>query len=385
MAIVLFTGFLMSIFLGLLIIGKKNKLPSDKFLFCIFIVYAITIGGTYIDEYNSVNNYPLHYLLNVSWLFMFLHGPLLWFYTKFLTEENMKLKYIHLLHFAPFVIYSVFHYFNFISLPPSEKIILFNSHATRLAPKIGTFLISLSIVVYYIVVLNLIKKHRKNIQNKFSYIENIDLKWLKTFTISSLVIFSLSVLLFNLNNYFHFTEDHKLSLIAFSFSTVFIFYIGYFGIKQGRIFTGTPIIDSEQPIQNSRKDKTNSIKNKDYNDIIQRLTLLMEQQQPYLDAEINLARLSSLMKTKPGLISEVLNSSLNQNFFDFINKYRIEEFKLKCLSEENRNLSVIGIAYDCGFNSKAAFYRAFKKFEGISPTAYISMVSKKNETPFPRK
>jgi AraC-like DNA-binding protein len=377
MAIVLFTGFLMSIFLGILLIGKKNKLQSDKFLFCIFVVYAITIGGTYIDEYNLQNNYSLHHLLNVSWLFLFLHGPLFWFYTKYLTDVNMKLKYIHLLHFAPFVIYSVFHYFNFISLPATEKIALFNSHATRLTPKIGTLLISLSIVLYYIVILYLIKKHRENIKNKYSYIESIDLNWLKTFVISSLVIFSLNILLFNLNNYFHFTEDHKLSLIAFSFSTGFIFYIGYFGIKQGRIFADTQIVDTEQPIQISNKDKANSIEKKDYSDIIQRLILLMEQQQPHLDPELNLAKLSSLMKTKPELISEILNSSLNQNFFDFINKYRIEEFKLKCLSDESKNLSVIGIAYDCGFNSKAAFYRAFNKFEGISPTVYIAMVSLK--------
>jgi AraC-like DNA-binding protein len=377
MIILLFTGFIMSLFLGFMIIRKKSKLPSDKFLFCIFVVYAITIGGTYIDDYNSVNNYSLHHLLNISWLFLFLHGPLFWFYTKFLIEENMKLKYINLLHFAPFVIYSVFHYFNFISLPATEKITLFNNHATRLAPKIGTFLISLSIVIYYIVILYLIKKHRENIKNKYSYIESIDLNWLKTFVISSLVIFSLNILLFNLNNYFHFTEDHKLSLIAFSFSTGYIFYIGYFGIKQGRIFTDTQIINSEQPMQNSKKDKTNSIEKKDYSDIIQRLTKLMEQQQPFLDPELNLAKLSSLMKTKPELISEILNTSLNQNFFDFINKYRIEEFKLKCLSDENKNLSVIGIAYYCGFNSKAAFYRAFNKFEGISPTAYIAMVSLK--------
>jgi len=91
--------------------------------------------------------------------------------------------------------------------------------------------------------------------------------------------------------------------------------------------------------------------------------------------ELNLARLSNLMKTKSEIISEVLNTSLNQNFFDFINKYRIDEFKLKCLSNENKHLSLMGIAYDCGFNSKAAFYRAFNKFEGMSPTAYISLVS----------
>lgn len=81
------------------------------------------------------------------------------------------------------------------------------------------------------------------------------------------------------------------------------------------------------------------------------------------------------MKAKPEIISEVLNSSLNQNFFDYINKYRIEDFKIKCLNKENKHLSIMGIAYECGFNSKAAFYRAFNKFEAISPTAYISKVS----------
>lgn len=98
----------------------------------------------------------------------------------------------------------------------------------------------------------------------------------------------------------------------------------------------------------------------------------MEEEQPYLDPELNLAKLSNMMGTKPELISEVLNSSLKQNFFDFINKHRIEDFKIKCLSEENKHLSIMGIAYDCGFNSKAAFYRAFNKFEGSSPSAYIS-------------
>jgi AraC-like DNA-binding protein len=188
-------------------------------------------------------------------------------------------------------------------------------------------------------------------------------------------VFRVNVFLFNINNYLHFASYYELAQIAYSFSTMYVLFIGYFGIKQGRIFTDTQIIEEEQPIQNSKKNNSNVTEKKDYSVIINRLTLLMEQEQPYLDPELNLAKLSSLLKTKPDIISEVLNSSLGQNFFDYINKYRIEEFKIKCLSEENKHLSVIGVAYDCGFNSKAAFYRAFNKFEGMSPTAYISKVS----------
>jgi AraC-like DNA-binding protein len=78
-----------------------------------------------------------------------------------------------------------------------------------------------------------------------------------------------------------------------------------------------------------------------------------------------------LLKQSRKCFPKFSTASLNQNFFDYINKYRIEEFKIKCLGKENKHLSVMGIAYDSGFNSKAAFYRAFNKFEGISPTAYI--------------
>ena len=103
---------------------------------------------------------------------------------------------------------------------------------------------------------------------------------------------------------------------------------------------------------------------------------LMEKEQPYLDPEITLGKLSDLLQLKPEVLSNVLNSTLNQNFFDFMNKYRVDDFKIRCINKENQHLSIMGIAYECGFNSKAAFYRSFNKFEGLSPTAYILKVSK---------
>lgn len=377
MPVILLVGFFISLFLIALLLGKRNKVLSDKVLLSMFAVYALTIGGPYLDLYNVQNDYPYPHLMNVHWLFLLLHGPLLWFYVKSLTIPDFKIKPVHLLHFAPFVCYSILHSFNFISLSAEEKIIYVNTsdHTTILIAKIGSTIIAFSTLGYNIVALFLLKKHLRNIKSTYSNIEDKDLKWLKILIIASLMIFSINVLLFNLNIYFRFSGYFALTQIAYSFSSVYVIIIGYFGIRQGRIFADNEHVQIEQGEKTDKKVEPTFSEKKDYSDIISKLTLLMELEQPYLDPELNLAKLSSLMKTRPELISEVLNSSLNQNFFDYINKYRIEEFKLKCLGKENKHLSVMGIAYDSGFNSKAAFYRAFNKFEGISPTAYILQVS----------
>jgi AraC-like DNA-binding protein len=342
-----------------------------------FLVYALTIGGTFLELYNVKNGYPYPHLMNVNWLFLLLHGPLLWFYVKSLTVPNFKIKPIHFFHFAPFILYSIVHSFNFIHLSGAEKILLFQEGAFTKTGffKFGSMVIGISTVGYNLVALDLLKKHLKTIKNRFSNIEDKDLIWLKRLVIASLIIFTVNVGLYNVNNYFKFSEYFALSQIAYSFSTVYVIYIGYYGIKQGRIFVDNPTTDFVQEFEPDSNPLTSQALHSAYFDIIDRLTALMEQQQPYLDPEITLAKLSNALKVKPELLSEILNANLNQNFFDFINKYRVEEFKLRSINPENNHLSILGIAYDCGFNSKAAFYRAFNKFEKISPTTYISNVS----------
>lgn len=377
MTIVLFVGFFMSLFLMVLVIGKKNKTLADKILLAMLAVYAIAIGGPYIEIYNRNNGYPYPHLMNNAWLFLLLHGPLLWFYVKSLIVKNFQLKSIHLLHFLPFIGYLVNHYFTFFSLSANEKILFTQNEifTTTVFFKIRGVSIGLSSIGYNIWALILLRKHRKNIVNQFSSIKNIDLSWLRTLSFASLVVFTVNVFLFNINNYFHFTGFYDLTQIAYSFSAIYVLYIGYFGIKQTNIFVVYQIVDVK-PSQHSKKQAVPNIdKNKDFFEIRNRLTKLMEQERPFLNQELTLAELSRLMQIKPEILSEVLNSVLNQTFFDFINKQRIEEFKIQCLNKDKKHLSIIGIAYECGFNSKAAFYRAFKKHEGISPTDYISQVS----------
>jgi AraC-like DNA-binding protein len=380
MTIILIIGFFMSLFLFLLLLGKRNKNMADKILLGMFAVYALTIGGTYAEVYNRVNDYPYPHLMNFSWLFLLLHGPMLWFYIKSLTDGHFKLKEIQLLHFTPFLVYSIVHYFNFLSLPAEAKLFYLNQpEVSSMAAKIGSIIIGVSTISYNIIALFLLRKHRQNIENRFSTIEEIDLNWLRVFAVASLVIFSVNVLLFNINNYIQLTDYDTLSQIAYSFSTLYVLYIGYFGIKQGRIFSDGVVVDTTPTEESIQPDLS---KQKALPDLVSRLTEVMEHQRPWLEPELTISRLSNLLNVKPEALSEVLNRYMNQNFFDYVNRYRIDDFKIRFMDKSNQHLSIIGMAYECGFNSKAAFYRAFNKFEGMTPTAWSARVSLKNETPF---
>jgi AraC-like DNA-binding protein len=77
-----------------------------------------------------------------------------------------------------------------------------------------------------------------------------------------------------------------------------------------------------------------------------------------------------MLKVSSNHLSQVINSIEGRSFFDFINYYRIEAVKDIMTLKEQEHLTILGIAYECGFNSKAAFHRAFKKFTGLTPTEY---------------
>lgn len=342
------------------------------------IVYAITIGGPFIEIYNRDNNFPYPHLMNNAWIFLLLHGPLLWLYIKNLTVKDFKFKPIYLLHLMPFAFFLLLHSYGFLFLSAAEKINLIKdeSFTSSIFFKIRGASIGIFSIGYNIWALNLLTKHIKNIKDQFSNIEKINLLWLKTLVIASLIVFGVNVLLFNINNYIHFAGYYQLVHVAYSFSSIYVFYIGYFGISQGNIFANYYDYNLEVVSKSNIKNTSVEIDDRGFSEIIHHLTTLMEKEQAYLDPEITLGKLSNLLQIKPDVLSDVLNSSLNQNFFDFMNKYRVEDFKIKCLSKENQHLSIMGIAYECGFNSKAAFYRSFNKFEGISPTAYILKVSK---------
>ena len=95
MSVLFLIGVFEAIFLILLLAGKKHKTISDVYLGFIFLLYTLTIGGPYLEIYNYRNGFPYPAFLNISWLFLFLHGPALWFYIKSLTATQLNISHSH--------------------------------------------------------------------------------------------------------------------------------------------------------------------------------------------------------------------------------------------------------------------------------------------------
>jgi AraC-like DNA-binding protein len=94
----------------------------------------------------------------------------------------------------------------------------------------------------------------------------------------------------------------------------------------------------------------------------------------FTDPELTLGALASKLIVHSNHLSQVINTYEQKNFYDFINFHRIEEFKRIVALAENRNYTLVSLAYDCGFNSKASFNRNFKKVTGLSPSEFLQQI-----------
>jgi len=103
----------------------------------------------------------------------------------------------------------------------------------------------------------------------------------------------------------------------------------------------------------------------------QQLLDKMEESRWYLDKKLSKSYLAVLMGVSESTLSTVLRDVLQISFSDFINGYRVDEVKKKFHDPKSRDYSLLGIAEECGFNSKTSFYRIFKKFTGVTPSEYL--------------
>lgn len=103
----------------------------------------------------------------------------------------------------------------------------------------------------------------------------------------------------------------------------------------------------------------------------QKLVDLIEKQAPYLESQFTLKKLADLITIHPNQLSWLLNNHFGKSFNDFINHYRIEAFKEFALDPEKAHITLIGLAYESGFNSKTAFNTYFKKEVGMSPKEWM--------------
>ena len=109
-------------------------------------------------------------------------------------------------------------------------------------------------------------------------------------------------------------------------------------------------------------------------DFKRKIEALIQQEKLYQNPEFTLADLAKKLQTNVSIVSRTINQGFHMNFNDFINNYRIEAVKTMFQNGEHKKSTLLGIAFDCGFNSKATFNRAFKKNTGFSPKEYLEKI-----------
>lgn len=133
----------------------------------------------------------------------------------------------------------------------------------------------------------------------------------------------------------------------------------------------------KQPSKTPQPYENNSLLDKEEaNELQTSLRYQLEEKELFLQPELTLRELAEATQTSEKKLSYLLNQNLDTNFYELLNKYRVEKFKSVVTKKENQKLSIVGIALNCGFPSKSSFYRAFKSNVGTSPSAYIKELNK---------
>ncbi|MFP4663568.1 MAG: helix-turn-helix domain-containing protein [Bacteroidales bacterium] len=289
-------------------------------------------------------------------------NPFYYIYTRSLTVEDFVFDKKQALHFVPAAVFLIL---NVIAASVQEG--LMTVHTIRIA---STAIYNLQVIVYAILMLMLLRKHSTNLKYYFSFTEDINLNWLKVFVGMYIIISSLDLLVFYIGN------SGGVQIFYYAMMVFFFNFLGYFGLKQKDIydFKHAETEISDEAVEDVAPSEVKSVKPgmpKEKKELLmQSILKLMEKEKPYMDPKLTIFVFSRALNINKTYISKVINEQMNENFSSFINRYRVEEAKKYLKAAEYENYTIEGIAHTVGFNSKASFNNAFKKFTGLTPSAY---------------
>lgn len=357
--------FIFSFFLFNLKKGNRlNQLLLSAFLF----TNAMYLAGYLLFEFSE---YIMPIGVNFFFIgtsFGFLFGPLLFLYTKSLTKNNFRLKKADYFHAIPFIVYNLLYAVYFHFQPVSLKIRMLESGAV-LPYSLGfwvNLLMNIQILVYMAVTLFLVISYSRRIKSLYSMINHLELGWLELVVYAFLFMWLIDFGHFLLRNTGSISAELSgyLTFISIAINFVFANLVIYKGLKQPLQFFG---IEKELP--GSKQDHP-AIPEEEKEKYLERLMSYMVSERPYLTSTLTLKELADRLEMNPRTLSRIINEKKNQNFFDFINGFRIDDAKMILSNPTKRKMTILEILYGVGFNSKSVFNTTFKKYTGVTPTEY---------------
>lgn len=375
------TPLLVLVLQGLLLITflfvryLKTKNISDLFLSLILLIIcyeqiSYTIG--FMGWYNMFRNTKINYFLIPMGVAL---APLIYLYVKAITTSKFKFRKTDWLHFIlafSLILFRLVIYF-YDSLQPgfdeTQNGILKLSLDEPIIQPILIFVSFAQMLLYLAFTFQLFYNYRKLIIDYFSNTYKLELNWILSFLIAFTLLFlysSLQDIVGSLIVEINYEQRWWLNI----FMALIVLYVGVKGY-----FTKTTKLNKLPFTFSTNLDFIARQKDEDLPFLasdLDKVTDFMKNKKPYLNPDLNLSDLSISLNFTRAELSKIINTGFGKNFNDFINEYRVNAFKAKLKSGEHQQLSLLGIAYDCGFNSKATFNRVFKKITQNSPTEFLN-------------
>ena len=366
MEVIAWIGLSQALFSGLLTLTKGNKSISDRLLSTWLFLLALEFL-TFGLESEIFSNFVL---LSNSFL---LFNPALYLYTISLTNRKFRLRWIQLLHLAPYFFFKIAAWI--IEEPQSLENFFQHNHTLWFRIFFG-FISILSWAVYLTLTSIVLNKHSGRLKNEFSSIDLFKkLGWVH-FVVVFYILYCFLTFLWGVSNVFAWTTT-SFTLFNYSVLLFFIYIFGFYGLKQSDIFKRT----ATEEISNGKDQKiTGLLLSPDVSlKIEKKLLSYFAKEKPYLNPELSMSLLSEKLKIPKHHLTEVLNKNMKRNFFQFVNEYRVEEVK-KYLSDPKNPYSIEAIGYECGFNSKSTFFSVFKNITSQTPKEY-QLTNSKEQNP----
>lgn len=287
------------------------------------------------------------------------YGVLVWFYTIFLTDSGRRFARRDLVYFVPAAIYLAGRFFLFAhGLEWKEW---FSDNYERSFSTV----VYVTELVWNLTFLTFAIRHYRHyrvwLDENYSDTERIKFDWLRVFLyVSAAVIVTGAV--------FDFIDSFVASLsyiqyfyfqIGLALLTYCLAVAGYLRTETIEVTFSEPAIERRTPLAEADSERLKA-----------RLSEYVERERPYLDPQLTLNDLARGLGVNPSALSYTINSGFGVNFNDFINRFRVDEVKRRLADPGGETL--LEIALMSGFNSKATFNRAFRKFTGTSPTDFVS-------------
>ncbi|MEO1418679.1 MAG: AraC family transcriptional regulator [Bacteroidota bacterium] len=378
MSSVLLIFFFHAVVFSSLLLRKGITDSQDESL---WLAAFILLGGLYICPFMlgyagwySTNPYR-EFMFFFPFQQLFLIGPVFYFYILTLLNRDFKFVRRDWLHFFPALLYMIYSLIVFVT----DKLILdeLYFYADNKDKDLDVWYQVaglISMLFYLILSLQHYLRYRKLSLEEVSYADEISFKWIQYFTLALGLILILRVLFFILNPEWGEFGRKFWYYLCFSILLMYISISGYaHTLKTSLKFAPIILKNWKHSVHGKEKErKEASTETEVLPEWKEKITHIFESASVYQNPSLTITDLSRLLNTNRNIVSKVINQEFHMNFNDFVNTKRVEAVIEKLKKGEHTKNTLLGIAMDCGFNSKTTFNRAFKKYTALTPKQYIT-------------